>query len=163
MRGVVAEDFCNYKLPSMFISTAFCDWKCCTEQGVDIGVCQNAPLATQEIMDAPVEVLYNLYHNNDITKAVVLGGLEPILQADEILDLIRYFRLKGENCPFVIYTGYYPDEIQSDIMEELRALGNVIVKFGRYIQDSNPRYDSVLGITLASENQFARELDNEDL
>ena len=53
VKGVIEEDFVNYKVPSMFINTCFCDFKCCTELGLDIGVCQNSPLAqsdTKEII-----------------------------------------------------------------------------------------------------------------
>ena len=49
VKGIIEEDFANYKSPAMFINTCFCDFKCCNEAGLDIGVCQNAPLAQAAI------------------------------------------------------------------------------------------------------------------
>ena len=154
LRGVVIEDFCNYKLPSLFLITSFCDWKCCTENGLDISVCQNSELIQQPIRIFTTKDLYDAYANNNISKAVVIGGLEPFLQFSEILNLIKYFRWQSELCDFVIYTGYNQDEIK-DELEELRKYKNIIVKFGRYIPNSNSIYDEILGVTLASDNQYA--------
>ena len=54
----------------------------------------------------------------------------------------------------VIYTGYYKNEI----LEEVNILSqypNIIIKFGRYIPNSTPIHDRILGVTLASNNQYA--------
>ena len=154
VKAIVAEDFINYKLPSMFISTCFCDWKCCTELGLDIGVCQNSPLAQLDNNEIDNQIIYEQFIKNPIAKAVVIGGLEPMIQINEIVDLINLFRSKGQNCPFVIYTGYYPNEIPEPL-ERLKQYKNIIIKFGRFVQDSQPKYDEILGIMLASENQYA--------
>ena len=154
VKGITPEDFVNYKLPSMFISTCYCDWKCCTEAGVDIGVCQNAPLAQSEIKDIDNETIYKQFASNPITKAVVVGGLEPMIQINEVLELIETFRKHGEDCSFVIYTGYLPNEIPKPL-EQLKQQSNIVVKFGRFIPNSQSKYDEVLGITLASSNQYA--------
>lgn len=154
IKAIVAEDFINYKQPSMFITTCFCDWKCCTELGLDIGVCQNAPLAQSENKDVDNKIIYEQFVNNPITKAIVVGGLEPMLQINELIELIKLFRNHGQNCPFIIYTGYYPDEISSQL-DQLKQYKNIIVKFGRYIPNDKSKYDEVLGITLASSNQYA--------
>lgn len=155
VKAIVAEDFINYKLPSMFIATCFCDYKCCTELGLDIGVCQNAPLVQQENKEIDNQIIYEQFINNPITKAVVIGGLEPMIQINEVIELINLFRNQGEDCPFVIYTGYYPNEIPEPL-ERLKQYKNIIVKFGRYIPNSQPIYDEVLGVTLASDNQYAK-------
>jgi len=123
LKNIVAEDFCNYRKPSLFIVSATCDWKCCKEQGLDIGVCQNAPL----------------------------------VQIKEVETLIKCFRDRGENCEFVIYTGYYPNEITNEI-RLLSQYENIIIKFGRFIPDSESVYDELLGITLVSNNQFAMRI-----
>ena len=157
LKGLVAEDFVNYKLPSIFLSTCFCDFKCCKEAEVDIGVCQNAPLSAEPIKDISDEYIYRLYVDNPITKAVVIGGMEPIAQLGEVLALLRYFREHGTSDPFVIYTGYYPDEIQKAI-ESLKQCPNIIIKFGRYIPNRDKRYDEVLGVELASDNQYAEAI-----
>lgn len=154
VKSIVSERFQDYKLPSMFIATCFCDYKCCTELGLDIGVCQNAPLAQMEDKDIDDQIIYEQFVNNPITKAVVVGGMEPIIQINEVIDLINLFRNQGEDCPFVIYTGYYPNEIHEPL-ERLKQYKNIIVKFGRYIPNNQSKYDEVLGVTLASSNQYA--------
>ena len=154
IKGIKIEDFVNYKLPSLFIASCYCDWKCCIEQGLNTGVCQNAPLAQSENIDIPDQTIYEHFINNPITKAVVVGGLEPMIQINEVVDLIKLFRNQGEDCLFVIYTGYYPNEIPEPL-ERLRQYKNIIVKFGRYIPNSQSKYDDVLGVPLASSNQYA--------
>jgi organic radical activating enzyme len=153
----MVEDFVNYKKPSLFIGTCFCDWKCCKEQNLDVGVCQNAPLAKYPLLDVANVVIYEMFSRNKITKAVVIGGLEPMLQIDEVVSLIDFFRDNDEMCPFVIYTGYYPHEIENQL-ESLKRFPNIIVKYGRYIPDDDEKYDEVLGVTLASSNQYAEVL-----
>lgn len=154
VRGIVEEDFSNYKDPSMFIISCFCDFKCCTESGMDIGVCQNAPLVKSKILDIPDEIIYNRFSNNPITKAVVIGGLEPFAQIDEVESLLRKFRQQGNYSPFVIYTGYYPDEIKRQ-MELIGRHKNVVIKFGRYKPGEEAHFDKVLGVNLMSHNQYA--------
>lgn len=154
VKDILPEDFINYKLPSMFISTCFCDYKCCTELGLDIGVCQNAPLAQSENIEISDKTIYEHFVNNPITKAIVIGGLEPMIQINEVVNLINLFRIQGENCPFIIYTGYYPNEILEPL-ERLKQYKNIIIKFGRYIPNQKPHYDKILGIFLASSNQYA--------
>ena len=156
VKDVIAEDFLNYKEPAMFITTAMCDWKCCKECGVD-NVCQNKELAHTPTKDVPDELLYDLFRSNNITKAVVIGGLEPMLQFEEVLNLIKLFRNSKCNCTFVIYTGYYEQEI-SEMIDQLRPEKNIIVKFGRYVPYTKSRFDDVLGVSLASDNQYAVSL-----
>ena len=156
-RGIIAEDFVNYKLPSLFISTAYCDFKCCKEGKFNKEVCQNAPLLESSIRDIPIETIYDNYINNPITKAVVIGGLEPMLQFNEVYELIHLFRTHNINCPFVIYTGYYPEEIE-DKTTSLKPFNNIIFKFGRYKPNDVKRYDEVLGIELASSNQYGEQI-----
>lgn len=155
IKGIVAEDFVNYKSPAIFINTSFCDFKCCREQHLDTGVCQNAPLAQAPTQDVPDTVIYEKFASNPITKAVVIGGMEPLLQMDEVESLLSLFREKGDHSPFVIYTGYYPEEVPEHLAR-LRRYGNVIAKFGRYIPGRPSRYDEVLGVTLSSDNQFGK-------
>lgn len=154
VKDILPEDFINYKLPSMFISTCFCDYKCCIELGLDTGVCQNAPLTQSNNIDIPDQTIYEQFINNPITKAVVIGGLEPMIQINEVVDLIKLFRNQGEDCPFIIYTGYYPNEIPEPL-ERLKQYKNIIVKFGRFIPNSKSKYDEILGVCLISSNQYA--------
>ena len=48
---------------------------------------------------------------------------------------------------------YHTDEI-----EELERCENIIVKYGRYIPDQEKHYDEVLGVYLASNNQYAERI-----
>lgn len=141
----------------MFIISAKCDWKCCVDAGVGISMCQNAPLVSTPVTDFADDGIVRMYRENDITKAIVIGGLEPMMQFDEVDALLTAFRASGCYDPFVIYTGYYPEEIAGEL-ERLRNR-NVIVKFGRFIPNSESRYDDVLGVTLASDNQFAVKIE----
>ena len=156
VRGLIDEDFVNFRLPSMFISTAFCDFKCEKESGVRC--CQNSALAAQEIVDYDTDKLISRYILNPITKAIVFGGLEPMMQYDELSDFIRCFRLDfHRDDPVVIYTGYDKTEISYQV-ESLRLYGNIIIKYGRFVPDSASHYDPVLGVSLASPNQYAEVL-----
>ena len=154
LKDIIAEDFINYKLPSMFIISSTCNWKCCIEQGYDLSLCQNSALAQQKTLDISPEMIYNMYTQNPITSAIVIGGLEPIDQIDEVIEIIDYFRKNGEFSPFVIYTGYYPTEIPN-ALNRLKKYSNIIMKFGRFVLNSPHRYDDILGVELASENQYA--------
>ena len=110
--------------------------------------------ATKEFL---ISSIYKAYIDNEITKAVVIGGLEPILQFEEVLSLLDYFRKQNCNDDFVIYTGYYKEEIEKEI-EQLKKYPNVILKYGRYKPNSVSRFDDVLQITLVSDNQYAERI-----
>ena len=152
VKNIVEEDFVNYKMPSMFIATCFCDWKCCIEQNINIDICQNAEIIKQPNIFVDNFEIYHRYISNPITKAVVIGGLEPMMQFEEIYDLIKCFR--DNNCKdmFVIYTGYNENEILNQI-DRLKKFENIILKIGRYRPNNKSHYDDILGINLVSDNQ----------
>lgn len=154
IKALLIEDFTDYKLPSMFIGTCCCTWKCCYEASIPPSICQNHEIAQEPIINISNSQLYNKYINNPITQSIVIGGLEPMLQFDEVYDLIKRFRDNSCDDVFVIYTGYYPNEIEKEL-NKLKELNNIIVKFGRFIPDRPHRYDEVLGVELASDNQYA--------
>ena len=153
IKYIIDENFQDYKKTSMMLATCCCDWKCLKELNLDISMCQNSQIAQQKNIEVSIESIINRYLNNPITQAVVIGGLEPMLQFDEVLEFIKQFR-KYSNDDIVIYTGYYPEEIQ-DKIKELIQYKNIIIKFGRYIPNKDKRFDEVLGVWLASDNQFA--------
>lgn len=157
IKGFVEEDFIQYKKPSMFIGTCFCDWKCCVEGNFDKKICQNNSLYDIPPINISEEEAFERYVNNPITKSIVIGGLEPLLQFDEVLSLIKYFRDNGCNDDFVIYTGYYENEIK-DKIAEIKKYKNIILKFGRYKPNQEKHYDDVLGVYLASDNQYAKKI-----
>lgn len=157
VKGIIDEDFVNFKFPSMFISTCYCDWKCCIEANVAIEVCQNCELSQSESYEISTKEIYERYMSNQISESIVFGGLEPIKQKDDILNVIKYFRNNGCNDTIVIYTGYYKNEILTFI-KEISKYPNIIMKFGRFIPNEKGHYDKVLGITLASKNQYAEQI-----
>ena len=156
LRGMIEEDFTNYKLPSMFLITPYCNFKCCIEAGMNI--CQNMQIAKDPIIDIDEDELIKRYLNNPITKAVVFGGLEPFDTFDDLRSFIGKLRW-DYNCfdPIVIYTGYYPEEI-SDKLLILSKFAGIIVKFGRYIPNQKEHFDELLGVNLANDEQYSVEL-----
>lgn len=157
VKDVVAEDFVNYRKCAMFIATTKCDYKCCLETGYPVSLCQNSAIALQKSIEMHKERLYEMYMSNQLTHAVVFGGLEPMLSFEEMLDVILYFRNNKCNDDIVIYTGYNRQEIE-DKIKILASVGNIIVKFGRYIPEQNEHFDEVLGVYLASDNQYAERI-----
>jgi organic radical activating enzyme len=155
VKGILDEDFVNYKLPSMFISTSTCSFKCDRESGESC--CQNSSLAQAQAFDVEDDNIISRYLQNHITKAIVFGGLEPFDQFDELTHFVSALRAAGCRDDVVIYTGYNKQEISQEVWV-LSAFPNVIVKFGRYIPNSQPRLDGVLGVMLASKNQYAEKI-----
>lgn len=157
VKDIVDENFQDYKRASMFISAVSCDFKCMKELKVDIGICQNMRIVRLPDKRISISNIYRRYMSNPITNSVVIGGLEPMLQFKEVLSLIHYFRIQGCNDDFVIYTGYYPYEIE-DKVKELKSFNNIIIKYGRFMPDLDSRYDNILGISLSSKNQHAEKI-----
>lgn len=156
IRNLMDEDVVNYKKTSMFIATCYCDFKCCTELGLDICICQNSPIAQSKVINMSNERIVKRFIKNKLTHAVVFGGLEPFMQFDEMFELIKSFR-QQTNEDIVIFTGYYEDEIK-DKIEQLKQFENIIIKFGRYIPGHEVHFDEVLGVNLASNNQYAKKI-----
>lgn len=154
IKGVQDEDFVNYKKPSMFISFPSCTWKCDRECGKK--VCQNGTLATTPNIEIGVKTIVDRYINNPITKAIVCGGLEPFDTWNDLQKFIIELRQKSQD-DIVIYTGYKKEEI-SYAVDWLNLFPNIIVKFGRFVPDQQKHYDEVLGIYLASDNQYAERI-----
>lgn len=150
VKGIISEDFVNYKKVSMTIMFPYCTFKCGTDY------CQNSSLANEKNIDISVDEIVSRYINNPITESIVMQGLEPFDSWKDLISLVKKLR---ERCSddIVIYTGYYKDEIRTYI-EELQEYENITVKFGRYIPDQEKHYDEVLGIYLASDNQYGERI-----
>lgn len=153
IKGITDEDFVNYRRPSMYICTSVCDFKCEKECGQRC--CQNSDLAKAPSIIVEDDVIIERYISNDITHAVVIGGLEPFDQFEELIEFVNKMRT-NYHCmdDIVIYTGYYPDEIKGELAT-LSYFPNVIVKFGRYIPGQSKKYDDLLHVWLASPNQYS--------
>jgi len=154
LKTILDEDFNNYKIPSMFLATCFCTFKCPIELGLDPSICQNEPIYHQPNIEVPADEIFRRYSENKITHAIVFGGMEPFLQFDEMLEVIKLFRSGGCNDDICIYTGYNESEIQHQI-EVLSQFDNLILKVGRFVPNQKPYYNELLGVKLASPNQYA--------
>ena len=146
------EDFTSYKKPSMVIGFPSCTFKCERECGQNI--CQNSSLAQAPNIEIGLKTIINRYINNPITSAIVMGGLEPMDSYQDVVEIIAYLRAANNDDDVVIFTGYEKSELK-DKISELYSFGNVIIKWGRFIPNQQPHYDPILGIKLASDNQYA--------
>jgi len=156
IKGIIDEDFVNYKKPSMVIEFPYCNFKCDKEYGR--AVCQNSPLINEKNINIPREKIINRYLNNPITEAIVCQGLEPFDSIGELYpfvsDLREVYHCKDD---VIIYTGYTKEEL-TEYLPLFYFLDPIIIKYGRYIPGQEPHYDEVLGVNLASDNQYAERL-----
>lgn len=156
IKGLVDEDFVNYKKPSMVIMFPHCTFKC--EKDCGQRVCQNSTLAQSPDITISMKELCTRYLSNFISQAIVCGGLEPMDSFDDLISLILTLRYEHQcNDDIVIYTGYTERECMlRGWLDELKHINNIIVKFGRYTPNQQPHFDEVLGVNLASDNQYAK-------
>lgn len=154
IKGILDEDFINYKVPSMNIIFPFCSFKCDKECGLP--VCQNSSLSKSDTLDISIDTLIKRYLSNNIVKALVFNGLEPFDSYEDMIKLIERFRVFRSD-DIVIYTGYTEEELNNKILE-LKKFKNIIIKFGRFIPNNKKHFDSILGVYLASDNQYAKRI-----
>ena len=152
VKNIIDNDYSNYKTCSMFIGFPTCTFKCEKDCGCK-GMCQNTALVNSLNIEISCHDIIRRYLDNPLTSAIVCGGLEPMDSKEDLLELIHELRLFYDD-PVIIYTGYYKEEI-SEIIEQLKKYTNIIVKFGRFIPNQEKHYDEVLGVFLASDNQYA--------
>lgn len=151
IKGLVDEDVVNYKKTSMYVIFPKCRYFKCGAAN-----CQNSALAREPAMEVSVRDLVKRYTENPITEAVVCGGLEPFDSWPDLALFISKLRSVTDD-DIVIYSGYTEDEIgiYSDFLKEY---GNIIVKYGRYVPGQTPHHDELLGVDLASDNQYAKRI-----
>ena len=154
IKGILNGDLINYKKPAMVIEFPFCDFKCERECGEH--VCQNSALATAANIDLSTNKIIWKYFKDEIAEAIILQGLEPFDSWEDVKDLISTFR-KYTTDDIVIYTGYKEDECE-DKISYLKQFNNIVIKFGRYLPHQPIHYDNILGVTLASPNQYAKKI-----
>jgi len=157
IKGIIFEDFVNYKVPCMTIETPICKgFKCDRECGQP--VCQNSALVAAPDKEIANTSIVQAYRNNPIARAICFQGLEPFDTFEDLLNLIFVFReCYSINDDIIIYTGYNKDEIENELIQ-LKQFSNIIIKFGRYIPNTESHYDEILGVKLASPNQYAERI-----
>lgn len=151
IKWLIDEDFQQYKKPSMFVAFPYCTFKC----GRD--VCQNFETYNTDIINISTQSIVDRYAENPITQAIVFGGFEPMDSMADMVDLIVHLRSKTKD-DIIIYTGYNEGEERPKRFLRIisdHKIPNIIVKYGRYIPDDKPIFSDVLGVTLASGNQYA--------
>lgn len=152
------ENFNHYKLPSMVIGCVYCNWKCCKEAGLPISTCQNQSHSTLRPKNYTPDEICQEFISDPIEKAIVFAGLEPFEQYSDMCCVIITLREKYKRSdPVIIYTGYTQFELENEILF-LSRFENIIVKFGRFIPGQEKHRDDVLGVVLASNNQYAKYL-----
>lgn len=154
LKGIIDEDFVNYKKPCMTLMFPYCTFKCGTE------LCQNSNLVSESNIEISIKNITERFMNNDIVDALCCQGLEPFDSIQDLIHIVTRLRLKL-NCEkdIVIYTGYTEEELENKgYLSILREYKNIIIKFGRYIPNQEKHFDDVLGVHLASDNQYAKKI-----
>ena len=166
LKGIIDEDFTNYKLPSILIIFPTCSWKC------GENICQNRAIKDMPNITIDINEIVQRYIANPISKALVCSGLEPFDCYDDLLALIKAFR-KATSDTIVVYTGYTEEEVsniekisnaeriintEKTIDMPLHNIENIIIKFGRYTLGQKAYFDKNLGVNLSSDNQYARQI-----
>ena len=159
-KGCVIEDFNNYKKPSLYLSNSICNgFKCNLEDKNNI--CQNSELVKTPTKFLSLNFLINQYLKNPITKSIVFSGLENF---DEFNQMYYFIKILREEyfCDdeIIIYTGFKKEEVidKVELLKEFSKDGSIIIKYGRYNSKGKARYDEILGIALASDNQYAERI-----
>lgn len=150
---LVDEDVANYKKTSMVLAFPYCSFKCGD-------ACQNKHLASMPDIDVPVESIVQRYVRNPFTSAVVLQGLEPLDTLKDVFAFISAFR-DASNDDIVVFTGY--EERDVPVQEFIQFVkqnkySNIILKVGGYVEKLPSVYSHKLGVELASNNQYAFEI-----
>ena len=150
---LVDEDVANYKKTSMVLAFPYCSFKCGES-------CQNKHLVSMPDIEVPVESIVQRYVRNPFTSAVVLQGLEPLDTLEDVFAFISAFR-DASNDDIVVFTGY--EERDVPVQEFIQFVKqnkyqNIILKVGGYIEKLPSVYSHKLGVELASNNQYAFEI-----
>lgn len=154
--NIVDECFQDYVKTSMLVSFPECSGKCWKELGLAPEVCHNYFYYNMIGQMYDTEEIVKRYMKNNITSAIILGGLEPLDSFDDLISLVTEFRKQCDD-DIVIYTGYNEEEVIHHVTT-LKPFTNIIMKFGRYIPNRETKYDEILGVYLPSDNQYAKRI-----
>ena len=155
LKGIIDCDFTNYKEPVLTLEFPYCDFKCDKLNGQP--VCQNSALLNEPNIEITGEQIWKIYQENPLTKGFCCQGLEPFCSLMDLIEFIKFIRINKQcNDPIIIYTGFNPGEDPTEYF--VRKYSNIIIKWGRYILGDEPHYDEILGVNLASNNQYAEKI-----
>lgn len=156
--GIIDADFVNNSKCTFVIESGItCSFKCDKEN--DCQLCQNIALIKEPIIDTSIDRILEMYLNQNIAHSITFQGLEPLDNLKQLLWFIYYFRkICGDNI--YIWTGYTEEECQDLIyfIQHETTWENIIIKFGRFRPNQKPHFDEVLGINLASDEQYALKI-----
>ena len=159
VRNIIFEDYINYKEPSMYIACPRCNFKCCPE---DNKICQNYQLSKGKLIEIDNTDLVDRFLSNNITKAIIFAGLEPLNDLESVRDIENFISIlrhaEMEKHTVIIYTGFTEDEVNDKYPELVNDLlyRPLIIKYGRFHNNDKPHIDPILGVKLISANQYAR-------
>lgn len=168
---IKTDDISDYKHTAMLLVFPNCLGKCKN--------CQNSKLQKRNKFNdifVTAESIINYYNRLKTHSAIVCAGLEPFDSFYDLKDIFECFvdsAKKPEN-DFVIYTGYYYDEIKENVDElhdylkrnNKNSLKRLIIKFGRYDETQPNRkgdVNPILGVTLATCNQYVVSYESNEL
>ena len=77
VKDIVAEDFVNYKKPSMFIIFPYCSFKC--EKECNKKICQNSNISQLPNIEVKNDTILLSYLSNPIIKRFTWSGLNSSL------------------------------------------------------------------------------------
>lgn len=155
---IIEYDIVNYKDPAMFLIFSTCNgFKCEKENNED---CPNRSLSNMDKVLVSAESVFRRYSSQELTRAIVCGGLEPFDTPEDLIELITTLQNNNFSDTLVIYTGYNKDETEVDsillTLYKQKPCFDFVIKYGRYLKKQNrSTYSDELGINLASSNQFA--------
>lgn len=138
----------NYKKISMYLPLGnSCIWKC-----KDCFNKHYKNMKKEDLLETTTDDIIEEYLANPFVEALIISGLEPFDNFDQIYKFIMDFREVLDH-DIVIYSGYEKREV-NDLLVQLYPFDNIIYKFGRYKPSLPPVFNDDLKITLASENQY---------
>jgi hypothetical protein len=110
LKGVVDQDFVQYKKPCMTLMFPRCSFKCEIECGEN--VCQNGALAQARDIEVDTYAIAKRFLDNLMVNVLVCSGLEPFDSGKDLNRLISLLRFCECDDDVVIYTGYTEEEIK---------------------------------------------------
>lgn len=157
LKGIIDCDFTNYKEPVLTLEFPSCNFKC--DKLNNCTICQNGNLVHEPDITVSFDKIWELYTSNPLTKGFCCQGLEPFDTPVQLFHFISYIRNNKQcNDTIIIYTGYDKSELFFPFIHNLidiHKYKNIIIKWGRFVMNHTPHYDEVLGVNLASDNQYA--------